>query len=108
LPKKTAAAETQAPAPVAEARPAPKSGQAKKPPRPAAEPAATGTVRLNVLPWGEIHINGNQYGVSPPLRDIALKPGVYKLEIRNPGFASYLQVIEVASGEEIRIRHRFR
>ena len=109
LKAKPPVAEVQRPAPaVAEASPPPRPAPAKKPPRPAAEPAATGTVRLNVLPWGEIHINGNQYGVSPPLRDIALKPGVYKLEIRNPGFASYLQVIEVSSGEEIRIRHRFR
>jgi PEGA domain len=99
--------EPPRPAPVAEAAPAPKTRPAKKPVR-AEEEAATGTVRLNVLPWGEIHINGNQYGVSPPLRDIALKPGVYKLEIRNPGFASYLQVVEVKPGEEIKIQHRFR
>lgn len=108
LPAKPPAAEPQRPAAVAKADPAPKALPAKKPPRPAAESAATGTLRLNVLPWGEIHINGNQYGVSPPLRDIALKPGIYKLEIRNPGFASYLQVVEVTSGEEIKIRHRFR
>jgi len=98
---------SEPPPQVAEAPPAPKPRPAKKPPR-SEEAAATGTVRLNVLPWGEIRINGNQYGVSPPLRDIALKPGVYKLEIRNPGFASYLQVIEVKSGEEIKIQHRFR
>lgn len=108
LPKKTVAAETQHPAPVAKAKPAPKPAQTKKPPRPAEDSAATGTVRLSVLPWGEIHINGNQYGVSPPLRDIALKPGTYKIEIRNPGFASYLQVVEITPGEEIRIQHRFR
>lgn len=108
LPAKPPVAELQPPAPVAEAQPAPKMRPAKKLPRPAAEAVATGTLRLNVLPWGEIHINGNQYGVSPPLRDIALKPGIYKLEIRNPGFASYLQVVEVTPGEEIKIRHRFR
>ncbi len=108
LPPKLPAAEPQPPAPLAKAEPAPKPTPAKKPPRPATEAAATGTLRLNVLPWGEIHINGTQYGVSPPLRDIALKPGVYKLEVRNPGFASYLQVVEVMPGEEIKIRHRFR
>lgn len=109
LPPKPAAVESQPPpAPLAKTEPAAKPPPAKKPPRPATEAAATGTLRLNVLPWGEIHINGNQYGVSPPLRDIALKPGIYKLEIRNPGFASYLQVVEVTPGEEIKIRHRFR
>ena len=108
LPPKLAAAEPQRPVPEAKSEPAAKPSPAKKTSRPAAEAAATGTLRLNVLPWGEIHINGTQYGVSPPLRDIALKPGVYKLEVRNPGFASYLQVVEVMSGEEIKIRHRFR
>lgn len=97
---------SEPPPQVAETPPPPKPRPAKKRSEDAA--SATGTVRLNVLPWGEIRINGNQYGVSPPLRDIALKPGVYKLEIRNPGFASYLQVIEVKSGEEIKIQHRFR
>jgi PEGA domain len=107
-PLKAKPATEPRPAPVAEATPAPKPRPAKKPAPRAEEAAATGTVRLSVLPWGEIHINGNQYGVSPPLRDIALKPGVYKLEVRNPGFASYLQVVEVKSGEEIKIQHRFR
>lgn len=94
-------------APVVEARPAEPPHTVKKS-TPAEAEAATGTLRLAVLPWGEILINGNKYGVSPPLRDIALKPGIYKVEVRNPGFASYLQVVEVRSGEEIRIRHRFR
>lgn len=106
LPARPPAAATP-PAPVADAQPAPRP----RPPKKAAaaeEDAATGTLRLAVLPWGEIFINGNKYGVSPPLRDIALKPGLYKIEVRNPGFASYLQVVEIRSDEEIRIRHRFR
>lgn len=108
-----AAKKTTAPAPVAENEPAPPhktSKTAKKPPPhvPGKTAATTGTVRLNIIPWGEIHIDGTQYGVAPPLRDIALKPGTHKIEVRNPGFASYVQVVEVTSGEEIRIRHRFR
>ena len=78
---------------------------------PAAEPAtdaATGTVRLNVLPWGEVHVDDRKFGVAPPLRDIALKPGSHRIEIRNPGFASYVQLVDVKAGEEIRIRHQFR
>lgn len=75
------------------------------------EPAAvsdTGQVRLNVLPWGEVYVNDRKFGVAPPLRDIALKPGTHRIEIRNPGFASYVQLIDIKAGEEIRIRHRFR
>ena len=108
------AARKPAAAPVADATraaPPPTRIEKKPPPPPPREEApavATGTVRLSVLPWGEIHVDGTKYGVAPPLRDIALKPGIHKIEVRNPGFASYLQVVEVRPGEEIRIRHRFR
>lgn len=107
--------KTPAPAVKADAKPEPagKSKTAKKAePATAAKDAAaagnTGHVRLNVLPWGEIYINDRKYGVAPPLRDIALKPGAYRIEVRNPGFASYVQFIDLDAGEEIKIVHRFR
>jgi hypothetical protein len=65
-------------------------------------------VRLNVLPWGEVYVDDRKFGVAPPLRDVALKPGTHRIEIRNPGFASYVQLVDVKAGEEIRIRHQFR
>ena len=102
------------PAPVADIEPQSQAKAAKKPSPPPpprakedAAPATTGTVRLTIAPWGEVYIDGKQYGVAPPLRDIALKPGIHKIEIRNPGFASYLQVVEIKADQEIRIRHRF-
>jgi hypothetical protein len=92
------------PDPSASAKPARKSEARSA----AAEPdAATGTVRLNVQPWGEVYVDDRKLGVAPPLRDMALKPGPHRIEIRNPGFASYVQLVDVKSGEEIRIRHQF-
>jgi hypothetical protein len=113
LPPPTAIKPAAAPAVDAKpVPPPPKTTIAKKPPQAAAvadaAPATTGTVRLSILPWGEIHVDGTKFGVAPPLRDIALKPGTHKIEVRNPGFASYLQVVEIRVGEEIRIHHRFR
>jgi hypothetical protein len=69
--------------------------------------AATGTVRLTIVPWGEIYVDGEKVGVTPPLRELALKPGPHRIEIRNPGVASHVQAVHVSAGEEIRIRHRF-
>ena len=113
-PPSAPAPSAPAPAPVADIEPSSQAKVAKKPPSPPpsrakedAAPLTTGTVRLNIAPWGEVFIDGNKYGTAPPLRDIALKPGVHKIEIRNPGFASYLQVVEIKAGQEIRIRHRF-
>ncbi len=103
------------PPPPAKVRPSsaprpPRKPAAEAPPteRPATAAAATGTVRLNILPWGEVYVDDSKFGVAPPLRDIALKPGSHRIEIRNPGFATYVQVVDVTAGEEIRIRHRFR
>jgi hypothetical protein len=76
--------------------------------RPQPAPVATGNVRLQILPWGEVHVNGEKLGVAPPLRDLPLKAGTYRIEIHNPGFAPYREVVEVSAGKEIRIRHQFR
>jgi len=108
-PKRVAAA----PAPVRDAakasapeKPAPKAVPARKPePAPASGP---GTVGLTILPWGEVYINGRMHGVSPPLREVELKPGRYKIEIRNSDFPPHVEVVEVQAGSRIRIRHRFR
>jgi hypothetical protein len=68
---------------------------------------ATGAVRFSIVPWGEIYLDGKRLGAAPPLRDVALQPGLHRIEVRNPGFASHAQVIEIRAGDEIRIRHRF-
>lgn len=118
LPAPLPEAKKTAPAPTVETRPKPVPEPRVKPavrkPVPEAPArentatAGTGTLRLNVLPWGEVYVDDRKFGVSPPLRDIALKPGPHRIEIRNPGFASYVQLVDVEAGEEIRIRHRFR
>ena len=104
-------ATSQAAAPVIEsgpiapvAQPAQKDSATAKP-VPAAP--ANGTVRLIVAPWGEVYVDGEKLGVAPPLRDIALKPGQHRIEIRNPGFAAHVQAVDVRAGEEVRVRHRF-
>lgn len=95
------------------AEPAPKTRPTRKTEpqaasRDSAAATATGKVRLNVLPWGEVYVDDRKAGIAPPLRDLALKPGTHRIEIRNPGFASYVQLVDVTAGEEIRIVHRFR
>jgi hypothetical protein len=111
-PAKTAAA--QQPAPVETAIKAPPASE-KKPaaaakkteaPRPAAagEPVV---VRFAISPWGEVYINDTKRGVAPPMHELALKPGRYKVEIKNVDFPSHVEVIEVKPGSRIRIRHKF-
>jgi len=106
-------APAPAPKPRAERKPAPPPQAERKPaPPPQAReatpaPVSTGMVRLQIIPWGDIYVDGDKFGTAPPMRDVALKAGRYKIEIRNPGFASYVQFVDIHAGEEIRIRHRF-
>ncbi len=74
-------------------------------PQPAARPA---TITLSVLPWGEVHVGGRTHGVTPPLRELQLPPGRYRIEIRNTDFAPYVETVTLESGRTHRIQHRFR
>ena len=109
-PPAPAAVPQPAPPPARIAAPAPApavSAPATAFPKPREAAALNGTVRITVVPWGEVLVDGEKVGVAPPLRDIPLKAGRHRVEIRNPGFASHLQSLDVRAGEEIRIRHRF-
>jgi len=97
-------------APVAEE---PRHADTKAPPRRRTETAATavpvrdGVVKLAVAPWGEIIVNGEPRGVSPPLTQLSLPPGAHTIEVRNTSSAPFVVRIELRSGETISLQHRF-
>lgn len=74
--------------------------------RPVRAPA-TGKVALNILPWGEVWVDGAMKGVTPPLRTLDLPVGRRSIEIRNPGFPSLTHSIEVSAGKTPEIVHEF-
>lgn len=67
----------------------------------------TGKVALNILPWGEVWVDGALKGVTPPLRSLDLPVGRHNIEIRNPGFPSLTHSVEVISGKTPEIVHEF-
>jgi adenylate/guanylate cyclase family protein/PEGA domain-containing protein len=69
--------------------------------------ALPGVVAFAITPWGEVIVDGKSMGVSPPLRELRLAPGRHRVEVRNTSFTPHVQIVEVKSGERIRIRHRF-
>lgn len=69
---------------------------------------AVATVSFAVSPWGEIFIDGNSAGVSPPLNQLQLEAGVYKVEIHNQSFAPYRHTVKLSPGQTLKIRHKFR
>jgi hypothetical protein len=69
--------------------------------------AAPGTLKLAIDPWGDVWVNGKKHGVSPPIRQLKLAPGKYKVEIKNSTLAPYVEVVQVKSGKSVTIQHKF-
>jgi len=75
--------------------------------RPPAGPPAKAVIGLAVSPWGEVFVNGRRAGVSPPLTSIDVAAGRVTVELRNGDAPPYRETLQVAPGEEVRVRHRF-
>ena len=78
----------------------------------AAEPApppsvGTAIITLAVAPWGEVFVDGDRVGVSPPVNEIEVAPGKRIVEIRNSNFPVFSQVVEVKADQKVRIKHKF-
>ncbi len=94
------AAEAQAEAKAAARR------KSEPPPAPVLPPR-DGTVTLAISPWGEVSVDGAARGVSPPLTQLSLPPGVHTIEVRNGAAAPFVARVEVRSGETLGLQHRF-
>ncbi len=92
---------TAASAPIAE-QPAGDKPEADKPV--VDKPAA---VRFSVKPWGEVFVNGESKGVSPPLKSLSLPAGEYQIEVRNGDYPAFKTKIQAKAGETIRLNHAF-
>jgi hypothetical protein len=64
-------------------------------------------VTLAIAPWGEVFVDGNRVGVSPPVNEVEVAPGRRKIEIRNGSFPVYTQVVELKADQKVRIKHKF-
>lgn len=73
------------------------------------KPSAHVWVRLKValLPWGEVWVDGVSRGPSPPLKELMLSEGEHKVELRNPGFSSLTRILTLKKGELAVIEHHF-
>ncbi len=98
----TAAAKAQ------EAGAAPKAGEPQTVVATAPTSSRDAMIHIVALPWAEVYVDGARQGVSPPLRSIPIKPGKHRVELRNSSFPSHIETVDVRSGAEINIRHRFR
>jgi len=66
------------------------------------------SIKILAFPWAEVYVDGQRRGVSPPLRAVPIKPGKHRVELRNSSFPPHVETVEVKSGAEVSVRHRFR
>jgi hypothetical protein len=76
-------------------------------PKEATKPTGTGVIALAIAPWGEVYVDGERVGVSPPVNELEVAPGKRKIEIRNGSFPVYTEVVEVKADQKVRIKHKF-
>jgi serine/threonine-protein kinase len=93
--------------PPPEARPVAPPAARRAPAAPVAPPTGDGQVALAIAPWGEVLVNGEPRGVSPPLTTLRLAPGAYSIEVRNGDAPPLKAQIEVKAGQTQTLRHRF-
>ena len=95
--------------PVAVAKSAPeKKLPEKKVERVAALSGTPGRLELAITPWGKVFVDGQERGLSPPLRTVAIAPGSHTIVIQNAGFPPHVEKVVIKPGEATKIRHRFR
>jgi len=113
LPSPPVSDTAQQPEPPADFRPEPAqtpvstdAGQKTSPDAPAAVSEAT--LLFAVTPWGEVSVDGKHLGASPPLISLPIAPGKHKVEITNTAFPPFIQMIDVAPDEKLKISHKFK
>ena len=84
------------------ATPAPAASTAAPEPQPAAR------VDLAIAPWGEVVVDGEPKGISPPLESIELLPGHHEVEIRNGQSEPHRLTLELGAGDTYKIKHKFK
>lgn len=104
------AIEEPAPAPAAPPAPLPASAPLAIEPAakvPAQKPDGTARLILAVSPRGELYIDGEHRGTTPPVTTFEIEPGMRRIEVRNGSRRPYLTYMTVGAGDVRRIRHDF-
>jgi hypothetical protein len=73
---------------------------------PAAAPAVT-TYKLMVKPWGTVYVDGQERGVSPPLKRLALPAGQHTVRLVNPNFRDRVLRVDAGKSPSGTIVHDF-
>lgn len=65
------------------------------------------TIEFDITPRGDVYIDGESKGRSPPLMSIDIAPGAHVIEVRNGQNAPLRLKVNLQRGESMEIRHSF-
>jgi serine/threonine-protein kinase len=102
--KKPVNPDATAPSSISKAEPA-KVEPVIQPPAPVV--VGTATLTLAIAPWGEVFVDGESRGVSPPMVSLEVAAGKRQIEVKNDGASSYSTEIEFKAGEVKRLKYKF-
>jgi serine/threonine-protein kinase len=60
--------------------------------------AANGTLKLHIVPWAEVSLDGRPLGTTP-LKPLSLPPGAYTVRLQNPSYRPLQKRVNVRPGE---------
>lgn len=89
------------------ALPPPSTPEAPSQEPPPAPPIKMATITFAIAPWGEVFINNQSKGISPPLTRLELPPGPVRIEIRNTGARPLVKELVLDEGKAVRLKHKF-
>jgi serine/threonine-protein kinase len=69
--------------------------------------AGSGTLQFAISPWGEVEVNGQRVGTTPPLARLALPAGTHHIVVRNADFQPYAATVQLQADQPVTVRHRF-
>lgn len=75
--------------------------------QPTAAAALPGIVSLAINPWGQVEVDGQPVGTSPPLARLTLAAGAHTVTVRNADFPAYTTTLTVDAEHPVTLRHRF-
>lgn len=70
--------------------------------------SSVGYVKLIVNPWAKIYVDGRSMGSSPPIDNLELKPGTYKIKIENPAYRAVTKTVTITAGATTQLKHDFK
>jgi eukaryotic-like serine/threonine-protein kinase len=73
----------------------------------AAAAPATGLVQLAISPWGQVEVDGQPAGITPPLTRLTLGEGTHTVTVRNEDFPPHTVTVQVQADKPVVVRHRF-